>query len=1365
MSFSVFADRHGNGGDVVVCYDDETHTNQISIELLDYYEARKLGEKIELGNAGNYLDRINFALDRLNQIDPKVADEFRTLVANVISQIQFIRGQELNDVSDSDEDFRGKFCEILQIAVYRPLARYGRKKYLVDEDLWDQLSENDKAGLILHEVIYSHVLRFGAENSIGARYFNGLISSERVRFIGPAKLGELKRDFHLYFFNLKGSTDLEWRNGVDLHAEWKIPAHGGMLKKQVIEVYDEETCNSFPLYIQELSAKEKNHKIILEKLKVKTKNKSELSFYFQMTSYDHVGLKAISVCSQAKLNDIDPPQPAERLRWWGPWGPNSDIQAGWSPSRSGDIAFQTIDLFSDASCGGAIISTDKLSATESSFEYEMPELEGNTFSFMIGTYDHANNSTRSTCSNAIVIDREAPEAATGLSFLQTSPSSGTSLTANWIISSDLDVEAQRIDFYLSESCSHSLNSSTTLDRTTSSYTLNGVTNNNTYSYIIKTFDSSGNSSSSACSSAILIDTSAPSPARGLKWLQGSSSNLSSIVATWTSSGQGERQLLKIYQDKACSSTPVEIKAIKGLVGAFKFSSAISQNSYTFSVETVDPAGNSSLSMCSRPILIDTHAPANATNLGWVETSPTSSSFARAIWTPSSDSGLTSQELQFYSDPLCSVPVGNLRQLGHLENSAILNAFGDEESYSYTVSSIDNAGNTSTSVCSSSILIDGVAPTIASSLTFDQDSFSNTTNLTTSWTPSNSTDIESQLVEYFTDACFTNLVSSQILAAGIASDSFTGAHGQRYYFRVTSLDFAGNASVSACSSRFVTVDTETPVSATNLDWIETSSSDLSSISAVWTLSSSSDILEQTVVFSENPSCSKILRSERIAPIHSQFELPTTIYGGKNLYFYIVTTDYAGNSSFSACSPHRTIHDIQSKLKVKITKSPSIIKANMNSYEIAGTCSHDGDIVTLSITNSIKENSVCRKSKWSFVLDVSQLQDSQNILITADHYDRAGNSAVQSAVSVKKETEPSYLATNVGGSTSTTIVAFENNTNVTLNGLVIKGSPLSQGQTIKLKTKQFDIVKSDKPVYIAGKRSSGNRVGSSSNANIVWSPETYSARSFSFSAIRGSSQILSLFATENSKVTVHFGGRTYAQVDLIAGRGRSIVLKSLGSYQIKSSGAILAYNFAEFGRGSSIVDARAILPGFKELIGFPSNSMELTSSSNFTQYTFIHSNSSLGGGKLKGSGSITISPEGRATSLYQSESLLVSANNEIGGMSVADSNGNSSSSFAPTNLMRKKFAINVDSDYVAFASKDAGFIDVYAPEQTIGVDRPIDRLILTRSGTNSGAPYKARRAATPRGYRFVSSVDLAGWYQPSTNAGAADQDETILYGFND
>lgn len=345
-----------------------------------------------------------------------------------------------------------------------------------------------------------------------------------------------------------------------------------------------------------------------------------------------------------------------------------------------------------------------------------------------------------------------------------------------------------------------------------------------------------------------------------------------------------------------------------------------------------------------------------------------------------------------------------------------------------------------------------------------------------------------------------------------------------------------------------------------------------------------------------------------------------------------------------------------------------------------------------------------------------------------------------------------AMNVGGATSTSVAAYQDNTNITLNGSPLV--TLNKGQTHVFTSAQFDVIDADKPIYTAGRVGSG---GNTSKANITWNPSSWAGKSFSFNATRNNPQQLHIYATENADITVKQGSTTLASTSLTAGNGTTLSWSVYGSYQISSTGTILAYHIS--GNPTTYVDPKPLPPSSNKIIGFPSNSMRLTSDLDGTNYTAIHSNSSSTSNSLGQADSIQINPA-QTGSLYQSSSLVVSADKNISGASFADSNGNCASVFLPTNLMKTKYIVNASSDYVAFASLEAGTISVYDSS-----DNLLETLTLTRSGADPNAPYKARRGTTSAGIRFEATVPVAGWYQPSNDTGAADQDETILYGTND
>ena len=126
------------------------------------------------------------------------------------------------------------------------------------------------------------------------------------------------------------------------------------------------------------------------------------------------------------------------------------------------------------------------------------------------------------------------------------------------------------------------------------------------------------------------------------------------------------------------------------------------------------------------------------------------------------------------------------------------------------------------------------------------------------------------------------------------------------------------------------------------------------------------------------------------------------------------------------------------------------------------------------------------------------------------------------------------------------------------------------------------------------------------------------------------------------------------------------------------------------------------------------------------------------------------------MFQSHALRIIAEYDVIGASYADSNGYCAAVFLPISMMRKRYATNVNADYVAMASVEAGIINMIEKNGTV------TPLTLVRSGAESNAPFKVRVANVAQGTRFESTTRFGAWYQPNSDVGGGDEDETIMFG---
>jgi len=88
-------------------------------------------------------------------------------------------------------------------------------------------------------------------------------------------------------------------------------------------------------------------------------------------------------------------------------------------------------------------------------------------------------------------------------------------------------------------------------------------------------------------------------------------------------------------------------------------------------------------------------------------------------------------------------------------------------------------------------------------------------------------------------------------------------------------------------------------------------------------------------------------------------------------------------------------------VTITSPAAINNPNKASYSVSGTCSDNGNLVTVSV-GAVIATPTCTSLLYTTSLNVSTLVDSASVNVTANHTDAAGNPAIQASATVVKDT---------------------------------------------------------------------------------------------------------------------------------------------------------------------------------------------------------------------------------------------------------------------------------------------------------------------------------------------------------------------------
>jgi hypothetical protein len=228
----------GGGGNAVVCRDAKTGEIK-SAKLYDYFELEVQNNNwvLDLGPGRTHIEKVNYVLEKLSQQDDflaqKLNENWIEFEANSLRVDDRIKLPLLNDsiaamVPSNRYCGSGFIASFEQAAIRRDILSRGEKKFVISQTIWNAMNEDSKAGLVLHELIYSlfaptkeeiaaYRIKGKAhphENSIFSRQFNNIISSTMFRntfiHLWYQNLEFLPRIVKLY----EGYNHASYRNSV-----------------------------------------------------------------------------------------------------------------------------------------------------------------------------------------------------------------------------------------------------------------------------------------------------------------------------------------------------------------------------------------------------------------------------------------------------------------------------------------------------------------------------------------------------------------------------------------------------------------------------------------------------------------------------------------------------------------------------------------------------------------------------------------------------------------------------------------------------------------------------------------------------------------------------------------------------------------------------------------------------------------------------------------------------------------------------------------------------------------------------------------------------------------------------------------------
>ncbi len=170
------------GGTVISCEDN-------SYSLLDYWEANQRGLIIKFEEGIEFDYKVEILLDRLAKFNPIRARKYRKYWDNFFREAMFVDTENLGIVTDVGPVPVPLGCELIQAAGQLVDLLPGDPRYYISQPVWNKLSETDKAGLVIHEIIYRDYLeeKLNVPTTRKIRYFNLLLGSNSLELFNTDK--------------------------------------------------------------------------------------------------------------------------------------------------------------------------------------------------------------------------------------------------------------------------------------------------------------------------------------------------------------------------------------------------------------------------------------------------------------------------------------------------------------------------------------------------------------------------------------------------------------------------------------------------------------------------------------------------------------------------------------------------------------------------------------------------------------------------------------------------------------------------------------------------------------------------------------------------------------------------------------------------------------------------------------------------------------------------------------------------------------------------------------------------------------------------------------------------------------------------
>jgi hypothetical protein len=208
----------GNGGFAIQCATDGT----LRTEVLDLYEARWVRSlQMKQFNSQDPYEIAILAARRLTAESPRRAARYEAAIREFREKARFVSEARWTDVGDYGPIFIPNNCQVIPVAIQKRFSIEEEPTFFVNREIWNMLSVDDQAALVLHEIVY---LEFAHETSVLTRSFVGLLfSMEFENYVGRHRFLEMLKKVGAPTYEY-GSFDINIRQGYVATSEYFVRA-------------------------------------------------------------------------------------------------------------------------------------------------------------------------------------------------------------------------------------------------------------------------------------------------------------------------------------------------------------------------------------------------------------------------------------------------------------------------------------------------------------------------------------------------------------------------------------------------------------------------------------------------------------------------------------------------------------------------------------------------------------------------------------------------------------------------------------------------------------------------------------------------------------------------------------------------------------------------------------------------------------------------------------------------------------------------------------------------------------------------------------------------------------------------------------